>query len=104
MTWPVEGPEVGAAGTANGNEWIPRLNLRVFEADGFEPTYEPIESVEFYSVEKAATPAEIAAAAWADPLASPETKQWHAVYYDSPRSLTPKLALADERGLAGAGF
>jgi hypothetical protein len=26
------------------------------------------------------------------------------VYYDSPRSLTPKLLLADERGLAGAGF
>ena len=29
---------------------------------------------------------------------------WNAVYYDSPRSLAPKLALADERGLAGAGF
>src|SRR5688500_7601093 len=29
---------------------------------------------------------------------------WNAVYYDSPRSLTPKLLLADERGLAGAGF
>jgi GH18 family chitinase len=26
------------------------------------------------------------------------------VYYDSPRSLRPKLALADARGLAGAGF
>ena len=26
------------------------------------------------------------------------------MYYDSPRSLTPKLLLADERGLAGAGF
>ena len=46
----------------------------------------------------------LAAAASADPLASPTTTQWHAVYFDSPRSLTPKLALADERGLAGAGF
>jgi hypothetical protein len=35
---------------------------------------------------------------------SPEPPGWNAVYYDSPRSLTPKLALADERGLAGAGF
>ena len=26
------------------------------------------------------------------------------MYYDSPRSLSPKLALADERGLAGVGF
>ena len=36
--------------------------------------------------------------------ASPEPPGWNAVYYDSPRSLTPKLALADDRGLAGAGF
>ena len=34
----------------------------------------------------------------------PRVESWTAVYYDSPRSLTPKLALADERGLAGAGF
>ena len=26
------------------------------------------------------------------------------VYYDTPRSLRPKLALANERGLTGAGF
>ena len=34
----------------------------------------------------------------------PGADAWDAVYYDSPRSLTPKLRLADERGLAGAGF
>src|SRR3989337_1233491 len=38
-----------------------------------------------------------------DPSSEPEPG-WNAVYYDSPRSLTPKLLLADERGLAGAGF
>ena len=38
-----------------------------------------------------------------DPSREPEPG-WNAVYYDSPRSLTPKLLLADERGLAGAGF
>ena len=27
-----------------------------------------------------------------------------AVYYDSPRTLVPKLALAEQRSLAGAGF
>ena len=31
-------------------------------------------------------------------------KGWQVVYLDSPATLTPKLALADERGLAGVGF
>ena len=35
---------------------------------------------------------------------SPIPTAWDAVYYDSPRSLTPKLHLADDRGFAGAGF
>ena len=85
MTWPVDDGGLYAPAVDRGNEWIPRLNLRVFEADGFAPTYEPVESVEFYSVQDTAG-------------------AWDAVYYDSPRSLTPKLGLADERGLAGAGF
>ena len=38
------------------------------------------------------------------PRAPPEPIAWNAVYYDSPRSLAPKLRLADQRGLAGAGF
>jgi spore germination protein YaaH len=29
---------------------------------------------------------------------------WRSIYFDSPASLTPKLDLADSRGLAGAGF
>jgi spore germination protein YaaH len=77
---------LAAPAVAEGNEWIPRLNLRVFEAVGFAPIYDALESVEFYSVQP-------------DP-AGP----WQAVYFDSPRSLTPKLALADARGLAGVGF
>jgi spore germination protein YaaH len=85
VTWPVEGAAIFAPATDEGNEWVPRQNLRVFEADGFAPTYEPIESVEFYSVQG-------------------EDGGWDAVYFDSPRSLTPKLVLANERGLAGAGF
>jgi spore germination protein YaaH len=92
VTWPVVGPGVGSPATGRGNDWVPRRNLRVFEDPSFEPTYEPVESVEFYSV-----PAAVDGDASGDP-------GWNAVYYDSPRSLTPKLALADERGLAGAGF
>ena len=65
---------------------MPRRNLRVFEDESFDPEYNATESVEFYAV-----PDE-------------EHGSWDAVYYDSPRSLTPKLALANERGLAGAGF
>jgi len=30
--------------------------------------------------------------------------EWTAIYVDSPDTLAPKLALANERGLAGAGF
>ena len=39
-----------------------------------------------------------------EPAASPESRTWRAVYVDSPGTLAPKLALANERGLAGAGF
>ena len=60
--------------------------LRVFEDESFDPEYNTTESVEFYAV-----PDE-------------DDGSWDAVYYDSPRSLTPKLALANDRGLAGAGF
>ena len=52
---------------------------------------------------RSGSPLEPARRRWASPACAPEPG-WNAVYYDSPRSLTPKLALADERGLAGAGF
>ena len=86
VRWPVAGPYIGSPSTGRGDDWVPRRNLRVLEDPDFEPSYEPVESVEFYSV-----PGETEDA-------------WDAVYYDSPRSLSPKLALADDRGLAGAGF
>lgn len=93
-TWPVVGPLIGAPSLHRGHIWVPRQNLRVFQAPSFAPTYEPVEGVEFYSVPTgSATP---------DP--SGVGGSWNSVYYDSPRSLAPKLALADARGLAGAGF
>jgi hypothetical protein len=104
-TWPVIGPGFLAPSSGRGDPWVPRRNLGVFADPAFEPTYEPTESVEFYAVPSAyATPDPSAGASAAASGASPEPVAWNAVYYDSPRSLTPKLRLANERGLAGAGF
>jgi spore germination protein YaaH len=111
VTWPVIGPGVGSPSTGRGDSWVPRRNLAVFADPSFEPALEPVESVEFYAVPMAGTasasPGSATSASAFPPSvasASPEPPGWNAVYYDSPRSLTPKLALADERGLAGAGF
>ena len=122
MTWPVIGPGVGQPSTGRGDTWVPRWNLSTFADPDFEPMFDPIESVEFYAVpiEGAALPSPSGAGASAgggpavgaspspdggatfEP--APPEPSWNAVYFDSPRSLTPKLLLADERGLAGAGF
>jgi hypothetical protein len=56
---------------------------------------DPLEVVEFYAVGPTVSPL---------PGDSRATAGWQAIYVDSPRTLTPKLALADARGLAGAGF
>jgi spore germination protein YaaH len=84
LTWPVLGPEFGAAAVGRGDAWVPRRNLGVFRDPAFAPTLDETESVEFY--------------------AAGGEGAWDAVYFDSPRSLRPKLALADARGLPGAGF
>ncbi|HET8786460.1 MAG TPA: glycosyl hydrolase family 18 protein [Candidatus Limnocylindrales bacterium] len=106
VTWPVIAPGFLAPSAGRGDAWVPRRNLRVFEDPAFAPTYDATESVEFYSVPTAfASPAASGSAgAVGDASPSPEPVAWDAVYYDSPRSLTPKLRLADDRGLAGAGF
>jgi Glycosyl hydrolases family 18 len=84
VTWPVLGPGFGAMAVGRGDAWVPRRNLEAFADPSLAPTLDPTESVEFYAVGAG--------------------DEWDAVYYDSPRSLAPKLALANERGLAGAGF
>jgi Glycosyl hydrolases family 18 len=105
LTWPVIAPGFLAPSSGRGDAWVPRRNLRVFEDPSFAPMYEPTESVEFYSVPTAYAAAEPSANVPGVPAsASPEPIAWDAVYYDSARSLTPKLRLADERGFAGAGF
>ncbi len=84
MTWPVLGPGFGAAAVGRGEAWIPRRHGAELEALDFEPALDQTESVEFFALRQG--------------------NRWNAVYYDSPRSLAPKLALANRRGLAGAGF
>ncbi|HET9347043.1 MAG TPA: glycosyl hydrolase family 18 protein, partial [Candidatus Limnocylindrales bacterium] len=84
LVWPVEGPEIGAAATGRGDVWVPRRNLATLALPDASPSYDEVEDVAV--------------------LAVPNGEAWQAVYYDSPASLTPKLALADSRGLAGAGF
>jgi len=86
VVWPVSGPGIGAPSLGRGDTWVPRRNLGVLEEDSFESEYNALESVEFYAVPGDAS------------------GTWNAVYFDSPRSLLPKLELANERGLAGAGF
>ncbi|HSL75674.1 MAG TPA: glycosyl hydrolase family 18 protein [Candidatus Limnocylindrales bacterium] len=105
VTWPVIAPGFLAPSSGRGDAWVPRRNLGVFHDPAFAPIYDATESVEFYSVPTAyATPEPSASVPGVPASASPEPIAWDAVYYDSPRSLTPKLRLADDRGLAGAGF
>jgi hypothetical protein len=108
VTWPVIGPGFLSPATGPGQPWVPRWNLPVFADPTFAPTFEPTESVEFYAVPSAGSSALPAAASatipGVVPSDAPVQAAWNAVYYDSPRSLAPKLRLADDRGLAGAGF
>ena len=126
MSWPVAGPELGAPATGPGETWIPRRHLDVLRNPSIVPIRDEIEVVEFYalasdgstpppspsprpsgsaaSTPAASTPAPSTPAGSLAPVASPGAFSWRAVYVDSPETLAPKLDLANERGLAGAGF
>jgi spore germination protein YaaH len=95
MRWRVTGPEIGAARLGNGAIWVPADNPRFLAAPPTPAELDPIEIVEFYAVAPTVSP---------EPGDSRATAGWQAIYVDSPRTLEPKLALADDRGLAGAGF
>jgi hypothetical protein len=95
MRWRVAGPELGAPRLGNGAIWVPADNPMFLASPPVPPELDPLEVVEFYSVAPTVSPA---------PGDSRATAGWQAIYVDSPATLTPKLALADDRGLAGAGF
>lgn len=95
MRWRVAGPELGAPRLGDGAIWVPADNPRFLADPPAPPELDPIEIVEFYAVAPTVSP---------EPGDSRATAGWQAIYVDSPRTLEPKLALADDRGLAGAGF
>jgi spore germination protein YaaH len=84
MAWPVTGPEIGAPRTGNGEAWIPRSHLDLLSNTDVPATVEPVEAVEHRAVR--------------------DGDGWMAIYVDSAATLEQKLGLANERGLAGAGF
>ena len=84
VAWPTASAELGAAATGKGAVWVPRRNLTTLRDRTVTSVVDPIEDVAFLAVR--------------------DGKGWQAIYYDTPETLTPKLGLADERGLAGAGL
>lgn len=96
MSWPVDGPEVAAPQTGKGSAWIPSDHLDILQNPAILPTLDDIEQVEVYTLptDKKGGIA----------VGSSTPAGWLAIYVDSPATLTPKLAMADARGLAGAGF
>jgi chitinase len=102
MIWPVAGPVVGAPETGRGDAWIPRRNQEVIEDEDAAPVRDEIEQVDVYFLgsDGSTTPP----APGASPTPEDLARTWEAVYVDSPETLAPKMALANERGLAGAGF
>jgi hypothetical protein len=86
MSWPVASSNRYAMRTGNGTSWIPALHAAMLTKTGFLPYHDLLEETEF--------------------TASRATSGsgWQATFYDSPRTLRPKLLLAREAGFAGAGF
>ncbi len=84
MSWQASGPAPGVTATSRGDAWIPRHNLAHLADPTATSTFDPIEGVQV--------------------LAIPDGDEWQAIYYDTPATLATKLALADDRGLAGGGF
>jgi glycosyl hydrolase family 18 (putative chitinase) len=87
MSWPVASTDRYAPKTGNGTSWIPANHVALLTARDFAPTLDHVEMSEFFTV----------------PAAAGATG-WRAVFYDSPRTLRPKLELARARGYAGSGF
>jgi hypothetical protein len=102
MTWPVAGPVIGAPETGRGEAWIPRRNRELLLDDEVVPDRDEIEQVEVYLM---GSDGSVGAPSPGLPLATGLLdRTWTAIYVDSPATLAPKLALANERGLAGSGF
>ena len=95
MRWRVTGPQLGALPLGDGAIWVPADNPVFLASPPIPVELDPLEVVDFYAVGPTVSPI---------PGDSRATAGWQAIYVDSPRTLAPKLQLANDRGLAGAGF
>ncbi len=100
VEWPVAGPVVGAPSTDRGAAWFPRSHVDLLADPDVVPVHDEVEQVDVYLL---ASDGSVGAPS-IEPGASADGRTWRAVYVDSPRTLAAKLALANERGLAGAGW
>ena len=102
MTWPVAGPVVGAPETSRGDAWIPRQHTDLLLDEAIVPVRDDVEQVDVYFQASDGTWGVPSPGASLTP--AQEDRTWTAIYVDSPGTLAPKMALANERGLAGSGF
>jgi hypothetical protein len=84
MRWRLEGPSRASVVVGRGVTWVPGNNLDVVLDDEFRPGHDPLEVSQVFWEQDGA--------------------EWLVTFYDSPATTRPKLALAVDSGLAGAGF
>ncbi len=84
MRWRMTSPSRAAPVVGRGVTWIPNRNLDAILADDFSPGRDLLELSEVFWEQDGA--------------------EWLVTFYDSPATTRPKLALALDSGLAGAGF
>jgi spore germination protein YaaH len=102
MRWPAAGPVIGAPETGRGDAWIPRQHTDVLLDASIVPMRDAVEQVDVYVQASDGTWGAPSPGTWLTPTEQDRT--WTATYVDSPATLAPKMALANERGLAGSGF
>jgi hypothetical protein len=103
VEWPVAGPVIGAPSTGPGAVWFPRAHVDLLTDPSIVPQRDDVEQVDVYFSSSDGLTAAPPPSSSPGPSA-PLDRTWRAVYVDTPGTLAPKLALANERGLAGAGF
>jgi hypothetical protein len=112
MGWPVAAPERSAPRTGKGAPWIPANHADVLTSPTFQPRFDRPEIAEYFTQPipgpavspLPGSPLPGSPAPGATPAPDPTPTSWRAIFYDSPRTLRPKLALARTSQFAGAGF
>ncbi|HYK94720.1 MAG TPA: glycosyl hydrolase family 18 protein [Candidatus Dormibacteraeota bacterium] len=84
MQWRTTGPLRTYPVIGSGITWIPSQHRDLLLDPAFQPDRDLYEHAEYFDVS--------------------DGRDWLITYYDSPATLRPKLGLARDNGLAGAGF